>query len=62
MRIKPCTEDEEHEDSDEDIQTEKAHLHDFVGDVVHVEEKMPTGVIYFLILITKLITQKRLRL
>ncbi|MEK7185911.1 MAG: hypothetical protein AAB675_00925 [Patescibacteria group bacterium] len=39
MRIKPCTEDEEHEDSDEDIQTEKAHLHDFVGDVVHVEEK-----------------------
>lgn len=39
MRIKPCSEDINHEDSDEDIQAEKAHLHDLVGDVVHVEEK-----------------------
>lgn len=39
MRVKPCTEDKDHEDSDEDIQTEKAHLHDLVGDVVHVEQE-----------------------
>ncbi|MEK7558913.1 MAG: hypothetical protein AAB521_01245 [Patescibacteria group bacterium] len=39
MRVKPCSEDTEHEDSDEDIQAEKAHLHDLVGDVVHVEQE-----------------------
>lgn len=39
MRVKPCTEDKNHEDSVEDVQAEKAHLHDLVGDVVHVEEK-----------------------
>ena len=32
MRVKPCTEDKDHEDSDEDIQAEKAHLHDNVGE------------------------------
>lgn len=39
MRIKPCIEDKNHKDSDEDVQAEKAHLHDLVGNVVHVEEK-----------------------
>lgn len=39
MNIKPCAEDEgeEHNENEEDEQLEKAHLHDNVGDVVHVE-------------------------
>lgn len=36
MRVKPCDEVKGN-DTDEDIQAEKAHLHDQVGDVVHVE-------------------------
>ncbi len=36
MRVKPC-DDVKGNDTDEDIQAEKAHLHDQVGDVVHVE-------------------------
>ncbi len=39
MRVKPCSEGTDHKESAEDIQAEKAHLHDLVGDVVHVEEK-----------------------
>lgn len=39
MRIKPCNEDTNHKDLKVDIQAEKAHLHDLVGDVVHVEEE-----------------------
>jgi len=37
MRIKPCLLDQNQKDSKEDIQAEKAHLHDSVGDVVHIE-------------------------
>ncbi len=39
MLIKPCALDgkEEEDDSPEHIQLEKAHLHDNIGDVVHVE-------------------------
>ena len=37
MRIKPCLLDQNQKDSKEDIQAEKAHLHDYIGDVVHVE-------------------------
>lgn len=38
MRVKPCLVDKSnHEESPEDIQSEKAHLHDNVGDVVHIE-------------------------
>jgi len=38
MRVKPCLLDESnHDESPEDIQSEKAHLHDNVGDVVHIE-------------------------
>lgn len=37
MRVKPCDEEKNHKDTPEDIQAEKAHLHDLVGDVVHIE-------------------------
>lgn len=37
MYIKSCTLDGEEDESLEDSQLEKAHLHDNVGDVVHVE-------------------------
>lgn len=38
MNVKPCTTGEEKEEAaEEDEQLEKAHLHDNVGDVVHVE-------------------------
>lgn len=38
MVVKPCTTDKKEEkESDADDQMEKAHLHDLVGDVVHVE-------------------------
>lgn len=36
MNVKPCTTGEE-EEVEEDEQLEKAHLHDNVGDVVHIE-------------------------
>lgn len=39
MFIKPCTLDGEEDESTEDSQLEKAHLHDNVGDVVHIEGK-----------------------
>lgn len=39
MFIKPCTIDGEEDESTEDSQLEKAHLHDNVGDVVHIEEE-----------------------
>ncbi|MBI4080934.1 MAG: hypothetical protein HY430_04150 [Candidatus Levybacteria bacterium] len=41
MSIEPCVLDngKNHEDSEEDLQREKAHLHDSVGDVVHVERE-----------------------
>ncbi|MDP3940950.1 MAG: hypothetical protein Q8Q49_01435 [bacterium] len=41
MSIKPCVLDKakNHEDSEEDTQREKAHLHDSIGDVVHVEAR-----------------------
>ena len=38
MNVKPCTE-EKSESTKEDKQIEKAHLHDGVGDVVHVENE-----------------------
>ena len=41
MHIEPCR-DEEHEKEKKDakeIQLEKAHLHDMIGDVVHVHYK-----------------------
>lgn len=38
MHISPCSEDEEAVSDDEE-QIEKAHLHDNVGDVVHVHRK-----------------------
>ncbi len=37
MFIKPCKVDTKEEDSSSDQQMEKAHLHENVGDVVHVE-------------------------
>lgn len=39
MAVEPCTENEKGEDSEspEHEQIEKAHLHDGIGDVVHVE-------------------------
>lgn len=37
MFIEPCTINDKHNDSDADIQIEKAHLHENVGDLVHVE-------------------------
>ncbi len=42
MHIKPCTvkgKDNTESESDEDNQIEKAHLHDYVGDVVHVHRE-----------------------
>lgn len=42
MHIEPCTEEEEHEEetlSAAEEQIEKAHLHDFVPDVVHVHRQ-----------------------
>lgn len=40
MVVKPCTIDKKEEkESDADNQIEKAHLHDLVGDVVHVERE-----------------------
>jgi len=41
MDVKPCTADEK-EVGEEDEQLEKAHLHDKVGDVVHVEQSNAT--------------------
>lgn len=37
MFIEPCAVNDKHVDSDADIQIEKAHLHENVGDLVHVE-------------------------
>jgi hypothetical protein len=37
MFIEPCTANDKHVDSEADIQIEKAHLHENVGDLVHVE-------------------------
>ena len=37
MYIKPCNVDENKKEDDKTIQMEKAHLHDGVGDVVHIE-------------------------
>lgn len=39
MFIKPCTLDGEENEEMEDSQLEKAHLHDNVGDVIHIEEE-----------------------
>ena len=41
MSVEPCVLNNKHEDSAEDIQIEKAHLHDNVGDLVHVERTGP---------------------
>jgi len=43
MNIKPCTDDENSNNEllEEDEQIEKAHLHDNVGDVAHVESTNP---------------------
>lgn len=45
MLLEPCVLKgaNQHVDSDEDVQREKAHLHDNVGDVVHIER---TGAIW----------------
>src|SRR3989344_8557320 len=46
MHISKCTEDQEH--VDEDPQLEKAHLHDNIGDVVHVHRNNATwGDLFF---------------
>lgn len=37
MYIKPCTANGKDQDKNENVQMEKAHLHDNVGDVVHIE-------------------------
>lgn len=44
MKMEPCTNDNSHEEksSPEDIQIEKAHLHDNVGDVIHMEREGAT--------------------
>lgn len=40
MVVKPCTTDKtEEKESNADNQIEKAHLHDLIGDVVHVERE-----------------------
>jgi len=39
MHAKPCGDEEEDEHSPEEEQIEKAHLHDYVGDVVHVHRE-----------------------
>lgn len=41
MSVEPCVLNNKREDSAEDIQIEKAHLHDNVGDLVHVERTGP---------------------
>ena len=41
MNLEPCSQDQKH---DEDGQMEKAHLHDNVGDVVHVHSQ---GALWF---------------
>ena len=41
MFLEPCVLNNKREDSAEDIQTEKAHLHDDVGDLVHIERTGP---------------------
>lgn len=43
MFIEPCTVNKKTDDSDADIQIEKAHLHDNVGDVIHIEQ---TGAVW----------------
>lgn len=42
MKVEPCLIHEDEELSDEQEQLEKAHLHDNVGDVVHVHRKNAT--------------------
>ena len=37
MFLEPCTLNNKHDNSAADIQIEKAHLHDNVGDLVHIE-------------------------
>jgi hypothetical protein len=37
MFLEPCTVGNTHKDTQAEIQVEKAHLHDNVGDVVHIE-------------------------
>ncbi len=37
MYVKPCSINKKDDSTDQEIQTEKAHLHDNVGDLVHVE-------------------------
>lgn len=37
MYISPCEVDDTHEDTPQQAQLEKAHLHDNVGDVIHIE-------------------------
>lgn len=37
MYIKPCTINGKEEETNEDDQLEKAHLHDNIGDVIHIE-------------------------
>lgn len=37
MFLEPCTANKSDNDTAEDIQIEKAHLHDNVGDLVHIE-------------------------
>ncbi len=43
MFLEPCVLNSKHEGSPQDIQIEKAHLHDNVGDLVHIER---TGAIW----------------
>lgn len=42
MKIEPCSEEEHEETNPEEEQLEKAHLHDGVGDVVHVHRAQAT--------------------
>jgi hypothetical protein len=39
MHVEPCTDVVDTHDSFSEIQQDKAHLHDFVGDVVHVHRE-----------------------
>lgn len=39
MLIRPCTQNKEKEESEKNTQIEKAHLHNNVGDVVHIEQE-----------------------
>lgn len=43
MYLKPCVAEGSEDTGNEDIQLEKAHLHDNVGDVVHIER---TGAVW----------------